>query len=233
MRRKDSLPAQVYKAIYPWPNKNVDPSSWREYVKQHLIPEIQDEVRTFYGSSREFDEMYPGLDYAYPPHRRRLARRQHHKELFEAFDELELTISEIHDLCTWDFTLYQKQRVEREHNLKIRDMTGIEIPTWEQLQRQRLYQVNQSATRLRSQDHESGQHTKEDDFEIADESEDGRLSPPYLSEGHARPHEHQNQNSNLYIAPRVLQQSRSGSGLVELEETLLSAARRLRAATPG
>ena len=76
-----------------------------------------------------FEAMYPGLDYTFPPHRRRLARFPAHRKLFRAFDELGLTSSEILSICVWEGTRCAKEKYEHDNHTKIPDTTlyGIEV----------------------------------------------------------------------------------------------------------
>lgn len=88
------------------------------------------ETAAFYGTLDSREAQYPGLDYSYQPHRRRLSRFTWHRRLFRAFDNLKLTKSEIAGLTKWEGTRWAKERFEKEQGITIRDTTGDGIEDW-------------------------------------------------------------------------------------------------------
>lgn len=129
MHRKTPISALVYNTLYPAPAPN-DPPSFSAHLSKNLVGEVRIETATFYGSLDTIEARYPGLNYAYAPHRKRLGRFPHHKKLFEAFDRLGLTESEILGFCRWEGTLWARERYERDEGVKVRDTTGMEIGEW-------------------------------------------------------------------------------------------------------
>lgn len=124
----------LYKTLYPKPRQN-DPSSWAQHISRHLVPEVRLETAAFYGQLDNIEAQYPGLDYAYPPHRQRLWRYPYHRRLFRAFDELHLTRDEILSLCQWEGTRSAKQKYESDSNTEIRDTTLDDMARAEPAQR--------------------------------------------------------------------------------------------------
>lgn len=120
--QKPSIAQLVYKALFPKP-KPSDPSSFAAHVARNLVPEVRIETQSFYGALDCLEAQYPGLDYAFKPHRRRLSRFPWHKKLFKAFDDLNLTRDEILTLCSWEGTTSAKEKYEREVSREIRDTT--------------------------------------------------------------------------------------------------------------
>lgn len=88
------------------------------------------ETANFYGSLDTIEARYPGLNYAFAPHRKRLGRFPHHRKLFDAFDRLGLTNAEIQGFCRWEGTLWARERYERDEGVKVVDTTGSEIGAW-------------------------------------------------------------------------------------------------------
>jgi hypothetical protein len=129
MHRKTQISALVYNALFPSPSAQ-DPPSFSAHLSKNLVGEVRIETATFYGSLDTIEARYPGLNYAYAPHRKRLGRFPHHKKLFEAFDRLGLTDSEIQGFCRWEGTLWARERYERDEGVKVEDTTGIEITAW-------------------------------------------------------------------------------------------------------
>jgi hypothetical protein len=129
MHRTVPISVLVYNALFPHPGPT-DPPSFPAHLTKNLVGEVRIETATFYGSLDTIEARYPGLNYAYPPHRKRLGRFPHHKRLFEAFDKLGLTESEIQGFCRWEGTLWARERYERDEGVKVRDTTGIEITEW-------------------------------------------------------------------------------------------------------
>ena len=126
MRRKIPISQQLYAYLYPKPTSQ-DPSSFTSHLARNLVPEVRVEVATFYGDLNSAEARYPGLNYCHPPHRMRLGRFPHHKNLFAAFDALGLTYGEIQDFCCWEGTKWARDRYERDEGVKVLDTTGDEI----------------------------------------------------------------------------------------------------------
>ncbi|KAF2189185.1 hypothetical protein K469DRAFT_563034 [Zopfia rhizophila CBS 207.26] len=129
MHRKNPISVLVYNALFPNPSAT-DPPTFSAHLSKNLVGEVRIETATFYGSLDTIEARYPGLNYAYAPHRKRLGRFPHHKKLFEAFDRLGLTESEIQGFCRWEGTLWARERYERDEGVKVRDTTGMEIGEW-------------------------------------------------------------------------------------------------------
>ncbi|KAI9730382.1 MAG: hypothetical protein M1834_005892 [Cirrosporium novae-zelandiae] len=123
---KPQLCQVVYSHLYPNPRPN-DPTSFPAHVSRNIVPEVRFETTGFYGSLDCIEAQYPGLDYAYGPHRMRLSRFRYHRQLFRVFDELRLTSLEIQGLCRWEGTKWAKERYEKDENIRIRDTTGDEV----------------------------------------------------------------------------------------------------------
>lgn len=121
--KKPSIQDLVYHRTIPHPKPN-DPSSFFAHVQRNLVPEVRIEVQTFYGTLDCIEAQYPGLDYTFAPHRRRLARHPWHRRLFRTFDDLRLTDGEILSLCQWEGTRSAKEKYEAETKRKIRDTTA-------------------------------------------------------------------------------------------------------------
>jgi hypothetical protein len=62
----------VYKEIFPKPKRS-DPQDFHDFLRRHLVPEVQSQTAFFYGSVDSLEAQYPGLDYSYSPHRIRLS----------------------------------------------------------------------------------------------------------------------------------------------------------------
>ena len=118
----------VYNATFPRPRPGIDPTSFPAHVVRNLVPEVRTETSTFYGPLDYVEAQYPGLDYTYKPHRRRLSRFPWHRRLFRVFDELRLTDSEISSLCHWEGTRSARERYEKETGIKIKDTTACGVP---------------------------------------------------------------------------------------------------------
>jgi len=103
--------------------KQSEPQNFYTHVQRNLVPEVRVEVQTFYGALDSLEAQYPGLDYTYEPHRRRLARFPWHRRLFRTFDELRLTPDEILSICQWEGTKSAKDKYEAETKRTIRDTT--------------------------------------------------------------------------------------------------------------
>ncbi|RDW73052.1 hypothetical protein BP6252_06959 [Coleophoma cylindrospora] len=119
----------VYECMFPKP-KSSDPQNFQGLLQRQLVPEVRLETQAFYGHLASQEAKYPGLDYAYQPHRVRLSRYPWHRRLFRAFDALRLTNSEIAGLTKWEGTRWAKERFEREQGIVIRDTTADDIADW-------------------------------------------------------------------------------------------------------
>jgi hypothetical protein len=120
--RKPSISHLVYGALYPKARPN-DPASFAAHTSRNLVPEVRAETANFYGALDCIEAQYPGLDYNFPPHRKRLSRFHHHRKLFRVFDELGLTEAEIASLCRWEGTKSARERYEADEGVIIRDTT--------------------------------------------------------------------------------------------------------------
>ncbi|KAI0007612.1 hypothetical protein F4779DRAFT_496566 [Xylariaceae sp. FL0662B] len=119
----------VYECLFPKPRTN-DPINFQVHLNRNLIPEVRQEVVSFYGHLDTQEAKYPGLDYCHPIHRIRLSRWQWHRRLFRAFDALRLTESEIAGLTKWEGTKWAKERFERDSGIIIRDTLSDDIADW-------------------------------------------------------------------------------------------------------
>ncbi|KAJ5679125.1 hypothetical protein N7462_007369 [Penicillium macrosclerotiorum] len=124
--RKPSLAQLVYNAAFPRPRSN-DPGTFAAHITRNLVPEVRIETNAFYGPLDSIEAQYPGLDYAYGPHRMRLSRFTWHRRLFRVFDELGLTADEIAELCCWEGTKSARQRYEADEGTTVLDTTGDSI----------------------------------------------------------------------------------------------------------
>ncbi|RMZ87352.1 hypothetical protein DV736_g5419, partial [Chaetothyriales sp. CBS 134916] len=120
--KKPSISELVLRKVHR-PQKPNDTTTFLQLIQQCLVPEVREEVQRYFGKIDCLEAQYPGLDYTFGPHRRRLAFFPWHRRLFRAFDELGLTSGEILSLCTWEGTRAAKERYERE------SQTTIEITT--------------------------------------------------------------------------------------------------------
>lgn len=136
MRRQHSIAALVYHHLYPNPTP-ADPPDFPQHLIRHLITEVRIETQRFYGGLDTIEAKYPGLNYSYPPHRKRLSNFPHHARLFRAFDDLQLTPTEISDLCKWEGTLWARQRYERDEGIKVIDTTGNDVRPYVERRRTR------------------------------------------------------------------------------------------------
>lgn len=141
MHRKTQISVLVYNTLFPAPTAQ-DPPSFSAHLSKNLVGEVRIETATFYGSLDTIEARYPGLNYAYAPHRKRLGRFPHHRKLFEAFDRLGLTDSEIQGFCRWEGTLWARERYERDEGVKVEDTTGIEITAWVDRRKSRHHSSN-------------------------------------------------------------------------------------------
>ena len=118
----------VYSKQYPRPRPN-DPVSFVQHIQRCLVPEVREEVQRYFGRIDCIEAQYPGLDYTFAPHRRRLASFPWHRRLFRIFGELRLTSDEILNLCTWEGTRAAKERFQRESNTEIEITTLRDVAT--------------------------------------------------------------------------------------------------------
>jgi hypothetical protein len=130
MHRKNAISGLVYNTLFPKPDPNTDPPSFSAHLSKNLVGEVRIETANFYGSLDTIEARYPGLNYAFAPHRKRLGRFPHHRRLFDAFDRLALTEAEIQGFCRWEGTLWARERYERDEGVKVVDTTGAEIGEW-------------------------------------------------------------------------------------------------------
>ena len=121
MRRPD-VRSIVYSHLFPHPSIT-DPRDFAQHIARNVVPEVRHEIMRFYGAIDSLESQYPGLDYARPAHRLRLSHFTWHRRLFRAFDALGLSHGEIYALCTWEGTLYAKDRYEKETGILVRDTT--------------------------------------------------------------------------------------------------------------
>lgn len=129
MRRQIPIAHAVYNHLFPHPSPS-DPPSFAAHLARNLVPEVRIEVATYYGDLNSVEARYPGLNYCHAPHRMRLGRFKHHRRLFEAFDELDLTYQEIQDFCCWEGSRWARLKYEEDQGEKVIDTTGDEIKPW-------------------------------------------------------------------------------------------------------
>ncbi|KAK1064064.1 hypothetical protein LTR74_008990 [Friedmanniomyces endolithicus] len=129
MRRQVPIPHVLYAHLFPHPTPN-DPPSFAAHLARNLVPEVRIEVATFYGDLNSVEARYPGLNYCSPAHRMRLGRFKHHKRLFDAFDTIGFTYSEIQEFCCWEGTKWARERYEADEGIIVEDTTGNEILPW-------------------------------------------------------------------------------------------------------
>jgi hypothetical protein len=141
MHRKNPISVLVYNTLFPTPTPT-DPPSFSAHLSKNLVGEVRIETANFYGSLDTIEARYPGLNYAFTPHRKRLGRFPHHRRLFDAFDRLGLTEAEIQGFCRWEGTLWARERYERDEGVKVVDTTGAEIGEWIDRRRFPKAQIN-------------------------------------------------------------------------------------------
>jgi hypothetical protein len=141
MHRKNPISVLVYNTLFPTPTPT-DPPSFSAHLSKNLVGEVRIETANFYGSLDTIEARYPGLNYAFTPHRKRLGRFPHHRRLFDAFDRLGLTEAEIQGFCRWEGTLWARERYERDEGVKVVDTTGAEIGEWIDRRRFPKSQIN-------------------------------------------------------------------------------------------
>ncbi|KIW75016.1 hypothetical protein Z517_11787 [Fonsecaea pedrosoi CBS 271.37] len=124
--RKPCIPELIFQRTFPKP-KPGDPVSFYAHIQRNIVGEVRVEVQNYYGALDTLEAQYPGLDYTFPPHRRRLSRYPWHRRLFRVFDELGLTADEILTLCQWEGTRAAKERYEREAGVEVRTTTADDV----------------------------------------------------------------------------------------------------------
>lgn len=124
--RKPCVAELIYQRTFPRP-KQGDPVSFYAHIQRHIVGEVRVETQNYYGALDTLEAQYPGLDYTFPPHRRRLSRYPWHRRLFRVFDELGLTKDEILSLCQWEGTRAAKERYEREAKVEVKTTTADDV----------------------------------------------------------------------------------------------------------
>ncbi|KAF3925367.1 hypothetical protein ABW20_dc0110228 [Dactylellina cionopaga] len=128
---------QVHQAIHSRMMKRSaddDVVQWDQIVHA-LVTELKHEVASFYGNEgSDLEKQYPGFDYHSEKIRSRLSRWPWHRSFFKAIDYLALSESEIDSVVTWWGTLKERRTFEKQAGTIIRDTTGDDIPTWEEVQ---------------------------------------------------------------------------------------------------
>ncbi|CAA9966896.1 hypothetical protein P3342_013276 [Pyrenophora teres f. teres] len=180
MHRKNPISVLVYNTLFPTPSPT-DPPSFSAHLSKNLVGEVRIETANFYGSLDTIEARYPGLNYAFQPHRKRLGRFPHHKRLFDAFDRLGLTEAEIQGFCRWEGTLWARERYERDEGVRVVDTTGVEIGAW--VDNRRQYSRHASTA--------VGINVKTD-IEVEIEE----LENPSSSSSHHNNHNHNNTHNN-------------------------------------
>ncbi|KAI8959667.1 hypothetical protein F5Y11DRAFT_296025 [Daldinia sp. FL1419] len=169
----------VFEFMFPKP-RNSDPQNFHTLLHRNLIPEVRQEVHSFYGHLDTQEAKYPGLDYTNRIHRIRLSRWQWHRRLFRAFDTLRLTNSEIANLTKWEGTKWAKERFERDSGIVIRDTAFDDIPEWvepeDRPQTARATQTETSQRASTTPDEEMNGEQGEEEEEEEEEDSDGELT---------------------------------------------------------
>lgn len=147
MHRKNPISVLVYNTLFPQPSPT-DPPSFSAHLSKNLVGEVRIETANFYGSLDTIEARYPGLNYAFVPHRKRLGRFPHHRRLFDAFDRLGLTEAEIQGFCRWEGTLWARERYERDEGVRVVDTTGVEIGAW--IDRRRFSKANRRSINVKT-----------------------------------------------------------------------------------
>ncbi|KAI1408941.1 hypothetical protein F5Y13DRAFT_97327 [Hypoxylon sp. FL1857] len=161
----------VYECMFPKPRPN-DPQNFHTLLHRNLIPEVRQEVHSFYGHLDTQEAKYPGLDYTNRIHRIRLSRWPWHRRLFRAFDGLRLTNSEISNLTKWEGTKWAKERFERDSGIVIRDTAFDEIADWVEPEDR-----PQTARATQTEQLEDDSATPDEDMEGEEEEDsDGELT---------------------------------------------------------
>ncbi|KAF3921620.1 hypothetical protein AA313_de0207560 [Arthrobotrys entomopaga] len=129
---------QIHQAIHSRMmkrNAEDDVVQWDQIVST-LVMELKNEVVSFYGNEgSDLEKQYPGFDYHDEKIRARLSRWPWHRSFFKAIDYLSLSESEIDSVVTWWGTARERKQFEKRTGTTVRDTTGDDIPTWEEVQR--------------------------------------------------------------------------------------------------
>ncbi len=182
--RKPCIPELIYSKTFPRA-KQGDPVSFYAHIQRHIVGEVRVEVQNFYGALDTLEAQYPGLDYSFPPHRRRLSRYPWHRRLFRVFDELGLTDNEILNLCQWEGTRAAKERYEREAHTQVKTTTADDVVAAPRGSGPRA--VFEDLSRSPSEDHVSDSDTlvelpekEESDQKQEDNPDDGESADNYV-----------------------------------------------------
>lgn len=147
---------QIHQAIHSRmrSRSNTDEDSFQwEHIVQTLANELRHEVSSFFGNDgSDLEKAYPGFDYMDEKTRVRLSRWPWHRSFFKAIDYLGLSDSEIDSVVTWWGTLKERRAYEARTGIIVKDTTGDDIPTWEEVQEaQRAERRRQDEALLRQQ----------------------------------------------------------------------------------
>ncbi|KAI0882183.1 uncharacterized protein GGS22DRAFT_48824 [Annulohypoxylon maeteangense] len=160
----------VFECMFPKPRPS-DPQNFHTLLHRNLIPEVRQEVHSFYGHLDTQEAKYPGLDYTHRIHRIRLSRWPWHRRLFRTFDALRLTNNEISNLTKWEGTKWAKERFERDSDVIIYDTAFDEIAEWvEPEDRPQTARATQTGTL------EDDSATPDEEMEGEEEDSDGELT---------------------------------------------------------
>ena len=186
--KKPSISELVLRKVHR-PQKPNDTTTFLQLIQRCLVPEVREEVQRYFGKIDCLEAQYPGLDYTFAPHRRRLAIFPWHRRLFRAFDELRLTSDEILSLCTWEGTRAAKERYERESQTIIETTTLHGVTAADAGQGPRgIFHSYEGAKRTRSNGYtqttsvSAGKRRQEVDEEQSDEEEDEQSVGVYLNQ---------------------------------------------------
>jgi hypothetical protein len=124
--KKPCIPDLIFQKTFRQ-QKQGDPQNFYQHISRNIVAEVRLEVQCYFGALDSLEAQYPGLDYAYPPHRRRLSRHPWHRRLFRAFDELGMTNDEIRTLCQWEGTIAAKDKYETDSNTEVRTTTADDV----------------------------------------------------------------------------------------------------------
>jgi hypothetical protein len=86
--KKPTVADVVFQRTFPRPKQN-DPNCFVAHIQRHLVPEVREEVQRYFGRIDCLEAQYPGLDYTFGPHRRRLGSFPWHRRLFRAKERFE------------------------------------------------------------------------------------------------------------------------------------------------
>ncbi|KAI1656957.1 hypothetical protein F4813DRAFT_390298 [Daldinia decipiens] len=170
----------VYEFMFQKPRTS-DPQNFHTLLHRNLIPEVRQEVHSFYGHLDTQEAKYPGLDYTHRIHRIRLSRWQWHRRLFRAFDALRLTDSEIASLTKWEGTKWAKERFERDSGIVIKDTAFDDIAEWvEPEDRPQTARATQTTTlpqvAATPDEDMDGEQEEDEDEDEDEEDSDGELT---------------------------------------------------------